>query len=87
MTLYHVGEEPDIRAFVPRPLPEASRAGREGVDGPLVWAIDEAHAPLYDFPRDCPRIAFRPVPGTTPADRGRWWGDRRCAVVACVEWA
>ncbi|MGV3489112.1 MAG: DUF6886 family protein [Tuberibacillus sp.] len=25
---------------------------------PLVWAIDEEHAPLYFFPRDCPRVAF-----------------------------
>ena len=24
----------------------------------LVWAIDEEHAPLYWFPRDCPRVTF-----------------------------
>jgi hypothetical protein len=27
---------------------------------PAVWAIDEAHAPLYWFPRDCPRVTVWP---------------------------
>ena len=87
MELYHFSEEPDIQIFVPRLLPAAHRAGRTDVDVPLVWAIDEEHAPLYYFPRNCPRIAFWPRPDTTPEDRERWWGERRCSMVACVEWA
>lgn len=27
---------------------------------PAVWAIDEEHAPLYWFPRDCPRVTAWP---------------------------
>ena len=26
----------------------------------MVWAIDEQHAPLYWFPRDCPRVTAWP---------------------------
>lgn len=50
--LLHYSEDPGIRAFaphVPRSNPTAT---------PAVWAIDRAHAPLYWFPRDCPRIAI-----------------------------
>jgi hypothetical protein len=39
---------------------------------PLVWAIDEAHQPLYLFPRDCPRLLVWPVAGTMEHDRERW---------------
>jgi hypothetical protein len=50
--LYHFSEEPDIEVFVPRP-PLAHPAQE-----PLVWAIDEWHAPHYFVPRDCPRVCF-----------------------------
>jgi hypothetical protein len=30
----------------------------------MVWAIDDDHAPLFWFPRDCPRITFWPESGT-----------------------
>jgi hypothetical protein len=48
----HYSEDAAIRAFVPhvpRSNPTASAA---------VWAIDPAHAALYWFPRDCPRVAI-----------------------------
>ncbi len=49
--VFHYSEDPSLTRFEPHvPLtnPEV---------GPAVWAIDEAHAPLYWFPRDCPRVA------------------------------
>ncbi len=49
--LFHYSEDPDISRFephVPRTNPESAAA---------VWAIDASHAPLYWFPRDCPRVA------------------------------
>ena len=61
--LYHFSEEPDIATFVPRP-------SRLGFD--CVWAIDQSHAPLYYFPRDCPRVAFWSTPETTPSDKERF---------------
>src|SRR5947207_13487561 len=59
--LFHFSEDPTIRIFrphVPRTNPNAE---------PMVWAIDAEHAPLYWFPRDCPRVTFWPGP-ETPAE-------------------
>jgi hypothetical protein len=79
--VYHFSEEPDIAAFEPRTPPHRPEVQ------PLVWAIDAWHAPMYFFPRDCPRILFWPLPTTTATDRARYWGDRDARMVACVEWA
>ena len=52
--LYHFSEDPHIERFVPHvPRTNASHP-------PAVWAIDADHAPLYWFPRDCPRVAMWP---------------------------
>ena len=48
-TLLHFSEDPTIPLF--RPHVVAASDERE----PLVWAVDEEHAPSYWFPRDCPR--------------------------------
>jgi hypothetical protein len=48
--LLHYSEDPRVSRFephVPRTNPDVAAA---------VWAIDEARAPLYWFPRDCPRV-------------------------------
>lgn len=47
--LVHFSEDPNIALFRPHVAPTSEE--RE----PLVWAIDEEHAPSYWFPRDCPR--------------------------------
>jgi Family of unknown function (DUF6886) len=47
--LFHFSEDPDIRSFVPH-IPRTNPSQE-----PAVWAIDARHAPLYWFPRDCPR--------------------------------
>jgi hypothetical protein len=52
--LFHFSEDPTIERFVPH-VP-ASNPTQE----PAVWAIDAAHAPLYWFPRDCPRVTVWP---------------------------
>ena len=68
--LYHFSEDPGIQLFQPRaegrPLP--GRAPGEA----LVWAIDEHHAPLYYFPRDCPRIVLWALEDSDAADVKRW---------------
>jgi hypothetical protein len=76
MPLYHFSEDPDIRVFEPRTgrLPEA-----------YVWAIDEWHAPMYYFPRDCPRACFWSGPETTTEDRERWFGGIEAKMVIAVE--
>lgn len=77
--LYHFSEEPDIRAFVPRPPLERPEAE------PLVWAIDEWHQPAYLLPRDCPRVCIWPLGTTTEADRERWLVPAGVRMVVAVE--
>jgi hypothetical protein len=48
--LLHFSEDPGIERFVPH-VPATNPD-----HPPAVWAIDAAHAPLYWFPRDCPRV-------------------------------
>ena len=63
--LFHFSEDPAIRSFRPHV------AATSIEDEPLVWAIDEEHAPSYWFPRDCPRACcwkgVRPIPASGAA--------------------
>lgn len=60
--LFHFSEDPNIERFVPHvPPTNPSQA-------PAVWAIDGPHAPLYWFPRDCPRVTAWPRQTDSPAD-------------------
>jgi len=52
VVLLHYSEDRNIREFHPH-VPRSN----PGV-APAVWAIDPARAPLYWFPRDCPRVAI-----------------------------
>jgi len=47
--VFHFSEDPAIQRFLPHVPPTNPTAGAH------VWAIDAEHAPLYWFPRDCPR--------------------------------
>ncbi|HEV2649737.1 MAG TPA: hypothetical protein VGU69_00640 [Rhizomicrobium sp.] len=47
--LLHFSEDPNIKVFKPH-VPVSSPE-----NAPMVWAVDEAHAPAFWFPRDCPR--------------------------------
>lgn len=69
MRIFHVSEEADIAVFEPR------RPTRTDLDQNvgLVWAIDEARLPNYLTPRDCPRVTYHVGPGTTMADRRRFF--------------
>ena len=67
MSLWHFSEDPSLERFVPR--------------DDKVWAIDERHAWLYWFPRDCPRACFWAVDSTSDEDVERWLdGDSTCRV-------
>ena len=81
MPLYHFSEDPTIQSFQPRPP-----VARPEVE-PMVWAVDADHAWTYLFPRDCPRILFWGLPGSSGVDCERWLhGDPR-GRLACIEWA
>jgi hypothetical protein len=77
--LYHFSEDPSIRTFVPQ------RAKTSIRDEAYVWAIDGWHAPMYYFPRDCPRACFWPQDSTTPADRERWFTYVQARMVITIE--
>ncbi|MEZ4502081.1 MAG: hypothetical protein R3C39_05615 [Dehalococcoidia bacterium] len=81
MPLYHFSEDPSIASFAPR-VPEH----RQGEVEAFVWAIDAWHAPMYFFPRDCPRILLWALPSTTEADRQRWFGASEARMLAHIEW-
>lgn len=87
MRLFHFSDDPGIGTFVPRPVGVAAArpAGREWLNGPMVWAIDEPHQPLYLFPRECPRVLLWPTATTTAADRERWFPDTSYRMRAFVE--
>ena len=52
--LYHFSEDSHLTRFEPH-VPRTNPT-----HAPAVWAIDAVHAPLYWFPRDCPRVAVYP---------------------------
>lgn len=87
MALFHFSDNGDIEVFKPRPVAVASRRppGREWLNGPLVWAIDDRRQPMYLFPRECPRILLWPTQLTSAADLGIWWGERTCRMRAFIE--
>jgi hypothetical protein len=88
LRLFHFSENASIDQFVPRTVvvPSLREPGMEWLDGPLVWAVDEAREATYLFPRECPRILLWLTPETTGEDRERWWGARSCSMIAHVEW-
>lgn len=79
--LYHFSEDPSIEVFKPRPgrAIEGRLAGEQ-----LVWTIDEFHAPMYFFPRDCPRIILWARRDSSADDVERWIGSK-ASMVAHVE--
>jgi hypothetical protein len=63
--LLHFSEDPSIERFVPHVAATARETEA------YVWAVDEAHAPSYWFPRQCPRAMAWLRPSTSEADRKR----------------
>lgn len=88
-SLFHFSDDPSIEVFVPQPVrvPSVRPPGQEWLNGPLVWAVGEAHQATYLFPRDCPRILVWLTERTNEEDRAAWWGDRSCRMIAHVEWS
>jgi len=77
--LWHFSEDPSLGRF--RPHVPATNPGAP----PLVWAVDTRHAPMFWFPRDCPRGCIWPVSTTTPRDRERFFGQTAATRIHVVE--
>lgn len=76
----HFSEDPTIRRFVPHVAATARQAEA------YVWAVDDARAPDYWFPRDCPRAMAWSTETATAADRDRILGPGGGERVHAVEY-
>ena len=71
--LWHFSEDLTIEVF--RPVDE------------WVWAIDTRHAPMFWFPRDCPRACAWMSETTTAADVERFFADTESRRIHVIEQA
>jgi hypothetical protein len=87
MRLFHFSDDPNIEVFTPRPVnvPSTRPPGKEWLNGPLVWAIDDQHQPMYLFPRQCPRILIWRTNVTTPEDVAKYWNGCSNRMIAFIE--
>jgi hypothetical protein len=76
--LWHFSENPSLRVFEPR-VSEKPGAPR------LVWAVDSRHAPMFWFPRACPRGCIWPGSATTEEDREKFFGQSAANRIHIVE--
>jgi hypothetical protein len=77
--LWHYSEDPSLATF--RPHTPATNPDAP----PQVWAVDTRHAPMFWFPRECPRGCIWPSPGTTREDRERFFGQSATSRVHVME--
>lgn len=77
--LWHFSEDADLHRFEPRLTPSSA------TDEELVWAIDTRHAPLFWFPRDCPRACAWLTRTTTAEDRIRFLGHSAATRLHVIE--
>jgi hypothetical protein len=77
--LWHFSEDGSLGRFRPH-VPATNREAQ-----PLVWAVDTRHAPMFWFPRDCPRGCIWPGPATTAEDRERFFGQSAANRVHVIE--
>ena len=87
MQLFHFSDVDGIEVFTPRPVKVAvpRAAGSEWLNGPLIWAVDDWHQPMYLFPRDCPRVFAWPTATTTTQDRQAFGAITSSRMVAHIE--
>ena len=76
--LWHFSEDPGLALFRPH-VPANSD------EKPLVWAVDTRHAPMFWFPRDCPRGCIWVSSRTTEKDRENFFGQSACERLHVIE--
>jgi len=85
--LFHFSENKSIERFDARPVEFPSRRanGKEWLNGPLVWAIDDWHQAMYLFPRDCPRILIWRTTKTIAKDADQYFSDTQARMLVYIE--
>ena len=79
--LFHISEEPGIHLFEPRPSPSHF----EGINGDVVFAIEDNLLHNYLLPRDCPRVTWYAGAKTTGADKELFMGNSAANYTVVVE--
>ena len=79
--LWHYSEDPSIEVFRPH------RAKTALEDDLWVWAIDTRHAPMFWFPRDCPRGCAWTSDRTSAGDVERFFGQTDATRIHVIEGA
>jgi hypothetical protein len=77
--LWHFSEDPSLGQLRPRTTPTNPQAPT------VVWAVDTRHAPMFWFPRDCPRGCIWPKATTSEEDRERFFGQTASRRVHVIE--
>lgn len=77
--LWHFSGDPTLERFDPH-VPVTNPG-----EPPQVWAIDSRHAPMFWFPRDCPRACVWPVSTTSPEDRETFFGQSGADRIHVIE--
>lgn len=77
--LWHFSEDPSLGRFLPHTPATNPQAP------PLVWAVDTRHAPMFWFPRDCPRGCIWPTSATSAEDRERFFGQSDACRIHVIE--
>ncbi len=77
--LWHFSEDSSLSKFQPH-VPATNPAAP-----PLVWAVDTRHAPMFWFPRDCPRGCIWPVSATTAVDNELFFGQSAVRRIHVIE--
>lgn len=85
--LFHFSDNHLIERFQPRCVrtPSQRESRFEWLNGPLVWAIDDWHQPMYLFPRDCPRILLWRNKHTQPCDIEKYLNNTNARMIAYIE--
>ena len=79
--LWHYSEDPSIEVFRPQRVLEGPSRELD----PRVWTVDTRHAPMFWFPRDCPRGTAWASERTSEADRDRFFGHTDSGRIHVVE--
>lgn len=77
--LWHFSEDSSLQRFEPRITPT------NPTEPAQVWAIDTRHAPMFWFPRDCPRGCIWIGADTTDEDRERFFGQTAAGRIHVIE--
>ncbi len=77
--LWHFSEDDTLSTFAPH-VPATNQSAPA-----QVWAVDTRHAPMFWFPRECPRGCIWPSSRTTDLDVATFFADTEAQRIHVIE--